>query len=505
LVRLLAYQYRDLFGSEYKNSDECQKFKKFVKNQLGLDIDREISGETKKVIKFSYPDLEFHQVRDIGSLKDNFCSNFSNAELIGVYVVYVREDAPQIGFTASVVFDIHLDDANRAELKKRFGREFSNSSMFHEEFKKFWEFYADKRKTLPAVLFVDEICKPWLFCERPFGKQIFGAPDNVTLSSGRSASLERGFPYVSYVLHTNIELAMREEIHKCDFAILMALPGFVENNLESIRKYRVELRGVQKKLEEGNFGNAEKQYSAAWQQFEKIQGLMPTTTAAVQRIKQKYPGKSVFAAIADDNTQLIESTVNAAIEATEQIRANIQAFAQRKLQRSVNWLQAVTVFLTALLVITTAITTYVSFKQTSGTTKTRISGIDQAVYVSPGPFLDESTKPQSTLRATLLFAPHTVPLKREIYLEFRNKNTTLPVELATPLAMPGMSRIELFVLGNDGVILAKDTVAAQDSPTAVRLFIDKNLVSASQTYFVQIQQGNPSWRVRLPMYVRFVK
>lgn len=506
MVRLLAYQYRDLFDPEC-NPDERRKFKKFLKNRLGLDLDRELSEGSKKVIRFSYPDLEYYPVPEllIGSLKQDFSGNFSGATLKNVYVVYVRQQAPQIGFTASVVFDIELDAANPDELKDRFERQLPRPSQFHEEFKRAWESQADKRQTLPVVIFADEPRKGWLFPrDRSFQGRVFGSAVKVILPSGRSVDLERGFPYVSYVLHSDVSAAAPEKMHKCDFAILMALPGFVETKLEAIRSYRDKLREVQRKLEGNDFRDAERRYSEAWQGFEVIQGLMPTTSAAVQRIKQKYPGNSLFATIADDNTQLIQSTVTAAIEATDQVRANIQSFAERRLQRSVNRLQGLTALLTGILVVAAAITAYVAFW---GTTKTNITNalqIRQPIRVNSEPIPDDSAAAKASLKVTPLFGAGTYPLKTVVPLEFREKLTEIPVVLATPMAAPGGSRIELMVFGEDGAVLAENSLATTPPPVAVRLILDSKLFNAGREYYLEVKQ-DPTWSMKLPIKVTFAK
>jgi hypothetical protein len=506
LVRLLAYQYRDLFDDQEYDQTEREKFKKFVKIRLGLDLDRELSQGVNKVIKFSYPDLEYHQVPEplLGSLKEDFRNNFSGVTLNCAYVIYVRQSAPQIGFTASVAFEMTLDDANEKQLQKRFEREGSLPSPFHREFKKAWESQADKRQTLPITLFVDQVCHSWLFArEQGFGSQIFGAPEKVILSSGRSVLMERGFPYVSYVLHTDMNVVVSKTIHKCDFAILMALPGFVEKKLESIRKYRDKLREVQTRLENDEFRNAEKQYSKAWQDFELVQGLMPTTTAAVQRIKQKYPGKSVFAAIADDNTQLIQSTVNAAIEATEQVRANIQSFAQRRLQRIVNRQQSLTAFLTFILMAGALATAYMAVLGTTKTEISNISHIAQPIRVSSEPIPDESGT-KASLKATLLFRPGIYPVRTEVPLEFRKQISEIPIVLPTPLAVAGSSPIELLVLGEDGAVLAEGSIAIINPPAAIQFSVDRKLFQAGRKYYLQVEQ-NSIWKIKLPIKVTFAR
>jgi hypothetical protein len=500
LIRFLAYQYR-LFSDEAYDPKfvgaERDRFKKFLKHQIDLDIDKELEEGRKKSIKFSYPDLEYHRLADEFSapLLSDWSSYFSDAVLEDIYAVYVKHDAPQIGFTVAVAFRFAVK--SEAALKKLFVPPPGAKAAFHQEFKGAWTSSADSPRTIPVVVF-DNVQPSLLAPNADDFSRVFGAAEMVMLPSGRAVRLERGFPYVSYVVHADIDEVMPEIIHRCDFAMLMALPGFVEGNLESIvQRHREELNDVQSGLASGD-SEAEKKYNKAWKSFERVQGVAPKTTAAVQRIMQKYPGKSLFAAIADDNIKLIDFTVNAAILATSQVRGNIESFAQQKIQQSLNFLQKVTTGATIILALGGVATILIAVLHTS---QIRIDdklqkgdpilvrNIQLGVAQSP-----------ATLKAGPVFGKPDRISRQQVLLDFTSSGTELPIDLPAAPFKSGQRTVEVELFAGDGTIVAENSIFCEKPPRAVKIFFESRMFAAGREYFVEISEG-PVWRLKLPVRI----
>ena len=539
MIRLLAYQYRDLHDQDY-DVEQRDKFVRFVEQRLGFPEGRLLSKDSKKLIKFSYPDLYYHEPppEKKEALLHEFDGKFSGVKLTNIYVIYVKQNAPHIGFTASVVFEMELEDSSGGSLKQVFVPHDHDRSRFHQDFQRAWEAVADKRKTLPVVLFFNDVNESVLWdIPESSSERIFGAPAPAVLPSGRVVRLERGFPYVSYVISADIDAVMPEEIHRCDFAMLMALPGFVEGKLESVGGYREELIEVQDALENGNFEDAQKKYNQAWRGFEKVQGLAPTTTAAVQRILQKYPGNTIFALIAKDNSQLIEFTVNAAIAAADQVRSNIQSFAQQKLQEGYNDLQRKLIDLTAstrnlqkesvdltrsirrvgfwtgvaggaaaaatlVLAIGSGWTIWIAYNY-SPSTRTQIvgpKGEPTPIRVIAEPTLPRSSERPSILKIMAVFK--RIPNETKAYVTLiSSKNTNeLAGEISIPPVISSGSPIEVAIIQSDGSVVAKNSIIMERTPFAIRLVPDKGMFAEGQQYYVQASQS-PIWTIKLPIKI----
>ena len=508
MTRLLAYQHRLLSEQEYDPEfDDAQrdKFKTFLRVRMGLDIDEAVAHGKNKTVRFSYPDLHEHNPSEELSawLKEEYETSIPGVTVNRVYAVYVKHDAPQIGFTAAVVFDISLPTLTSDGFRDLFVPERKNPARFHREFREVWRKYADKPQTIPVVIFDDELRGFSLWRNfRHSTDQFCGAPARIKLLQGQTARLERGFPYVSYVVHASLDSSLPGKIHRCDLALLMALPGFVERNLDlMVMSYRKELKAVQVSLEKKKFEKAERTYNKAWNSFERVQEVAPRTRAAVQRILQKYPGKSLFAAVAKDNVKLIEFTVTPAIAATEQVRANIQAFAQQKLQQSVRRMQFLTTFLTGILVAGTAVTAYEAVRGVAKMEITHIAQIAQPIRVSSEPIPDQSSV-KTTIELTPLFKGRYVS-KNTVILNFASKMSEAPVVLPTPMAAADSSPLELFLLQKDGAVVAEGTLATSTPPVAVKFNVARQSVKKDQTYDIQIQQD--TWKLKLPVTLRYEK
>lgn len=512
LIRLLAYQHRLLsdqaYDPEFDNAQR-DKFKKFLKYRVGLDIDDALADAGNKTITFSYPDLHEHVPQGDLSvwLKNEFEASISGVTVDRVYAIYVRHDAPQIGFTVAVVFQMSLHADTAEAFEDLFVPSMLHKAKFHEEFREVWKRHADKPRTLPVVIFDEEPKELFSWGHRkPSLKQFCGSPTTVKLPLKRSAHLERGFPYVSYVLHSGISSAVPEKIHRCDLALLMALPGFVERDLElMVTQYRSELTSVQEGLEHNDFVDAEKRYNRSWNSFQRVQRIAPKTRAAVQRILQKYPGKSFFAAIAKDNIKLIEFTVTPAIAATEQVRANIQAFAQQKLQGSIRRMQLLTTFLTVILAVGTAATAWVVVGGTSKMEITEIrklAEIAQPIRVSSEPIPDEANFVKVPITIVPL-SQGTYPLRNSVLLHFNKREIQAKGTVPTPMAAAGASPLELLVLQQDGAVLAEGTLASSSPPVAIQFSIPKKLFNNRRKYYLQIEQDN--WRLKLPIVLELGK
>jgi hypothetical protein len=528
LIRALVYQYRDF--ADATSSDAHPKFVQFLREHLAFHSET-LLAESAKRVKFSYPDLSYYDPppKEKTELKEYFTGKLSNASVEDVYAVYTQKAAPQIGFRVSVVFDI-VFDTDYEGLRRLFVPASPGPSPFHAEFGEAWQKHADDRHTLPVVLFVGEEQEFAIFDDlNGFPRRLFGPPIRVQLPSGAAVQLERGFPYVTYVVHSAMAAAIPEKIHRCDFAMLMALPGFVEDQMELIRSYRQELAVVQERLGKVEFWHSQEAYNAAWRRFEKIQGLAPTTTAAVQRIIQKYPGRSLFAVIADDNARLIRFTVLAAIAATEQVRANIQNSAQQTLQQCVNNLQEESVKLTSsirdlqkesinlttsirdasrataratiVLAVAAAITIVLSIAMLLHTAKTEVTlkRISEPLHVVNDAAAPAQTQSGTPLEAVFLFEAFR-NIGQQVNVTFGNNVTELAVDVRTPDAAAG-TPIEISLL-RDGAIVNKGTVAAERPPVGVRVFLRRGFFAQGSKYRLQLSQGS-LWSINLPLTVAF--
>jgi hypothetical protein len=530
LIQLLAYQYRDLHDQDYKKSHDGEKFLAFLEDKLGLPKGRILSDDSKKVMKFSYPDLYYHTpTSDLKEpLVKQFDGKFQGVTLKDIYVVYVKQNAPHIGFTASVVFAMEMDDPSDDSLRKIFVPDGTSQSRFHQDFEGAWKEVAGKRETLPVVLFQSNSESSLWDAPTSSAGGLFGSRASVTLPSGRSVRMQRGFPYVSYVIHADVDSVMPKEIHQCDFAMLMALPGFVEQKLELVRGYRKQLGDVQKKLETDDFAAVQKEYNKAWRDFETVQGLAPTTTAAVQRVTQKYPGDSIFALIAKDNSQLIEFTVTAAIGATDQVRSNIQSFAQQKLQLGYNDLQQTLVKLTestrdlqkesvkltgsikkasswtALATIVLAsgsgIMVWIAFYY-SPSTRTQVTGTPrEPIHVIAEP---ASPGTPGTIVALKILSEldrsHYAPPSAVILTSAKNISELIG-EVPTPMATPGVSPIEIAIMQADGSVIARNSLTSEKATVAIRFAADRDLFLEGHQYYVQVSQSSV-WTLKLPIRI----
>lgn len=527
LIQLLAYQYRDLHNPGCEKSDDCQKFLAFLEEQLGLPRDRILNEDSREVTKFSYPDLYYYEPPpDFKKpLIEQLGGKFQGVTLKDIYVVCVKQNAPHVGFTASVVFAMEIDDCS--DLHDIFVADGTSASRFQRDFGDAWAELAGRRTTMPIVLFQTSSEPSFRDAQMSSDSRFFGSPASVTLPSGRSVRFQRGFPYVSYVIHADVASVMPTQIHCCDFAMLMALPGFIEKELlDSVRAYRSKLVDVQEKLE-SDFDAAELAYNEAWRDFEIIQGLAPTTTAAVQRILQKYPGDSVFALIAKDNSQLIEFTVTAAIAATEQVRSNIQSIGQQKLQLGYNELQKTLVDLTtstrdlqrqslnltdsirrasistavatALLAAGSVVMVYVAFWY-SPSTKTQVTGTPQEpIHVIAEPALSIPGKTVALKILTELYRGHYTPTKA-VVLTPGEDISQLTGEAPILIGIPGLSPIEIAILQSDGAVIARNSLMTEKAPVAIRFAANKDLFVEGQQYYVQVSQSSV-WTVKLPIKI----
>lgn len=512
LIRFLAYQHRLLSDKAYDpefDDAERDKFKTFLKTRLGFDIDEALAEAKNKTIRFSYPDLYQRNLslQSLAWLKEVFHSGVLGASLDNAYIVYVKHDAPQIGFTVAVVFEMSLNSSSSFE--ELFVPLPKDKPKFHKEFRDVWLKYADKPQTLPVVIFEDQSQECFLWRrDKSSTKTLCGTPVRVELPSGRTVHLERGFPYVSYVIHSTVSAAIPAKIHRCDFALLMALPGFVEGKLEAmVQRYRSELAAVQQGLDQNDFLGAGKKYSLAWNSFERVQGIAPRTRATVQRILQKYSERSLFAVVANDNAELIQYTVNAAIEATQQVRANIQSLTQQGLQQSVNNLQKLTMRLTAILAAGAVGSILIALFYTTST-NTSIVDVKQPVWIEAEPAPDESLKigsPQMTavLNATALSAARPEGQIGEVLLVFHKNVDELRAEVPTPMAISGKGRLEILLLV-DGAVLGKDSIASETTPAAIQFRAKRKWFVTGRKYYVQVQQ-DPFWRIRLPINFKIAK
>lgn len=533
-IQLLAYQYRILDDDPCYRSVDQRKFADFL-IKLKLRDDVAVRDESKKT--FSYPDLYRQSPSDDAKkwLMEQFNNKLSGVTLNDIYVVHAKQDAQHIGFTASVVFEMEMKDPGNESIHSIFvPYQSSKPSRFHQEFKSAWKVVADTKETLPVVLFRNDISESlW---HRPTSDRlfdspvsVFGSPALVTLPSGRSVRVQRGFPYVSYVIHGPIESVLPEEIHHCDFAMLMALPGFVEQKMESVRDYRKKLVNVQQKLEDNDFAAAGKAYSEAWKDFEKVQGLAPTTTAAVQRILQKYPGDSVFALIAKDNSELVEFTVTAAIAATDQVRSNIQSVAQQGLQSSYNELQQNLVDLTASTrdLQEKSVNLTASIQRAGDWTKwativLALVSVISVVMVIIAHYSPARTQvigmPQDPIRVIAEPPPPATPVRpvalkilskldrsldtptKTVVLTSEKNITELIGKVPTPMAITDVYPIELAIVQADGTVIARNSLTTEKAAVAIQFAANKDLFVKGQQYYVQVSQSSV-WMVKLPIKI----
>lgn len=522
-IQLLAYQYRDLNDGTYKNGDR-QKFLDFLA-KLDLNIK---SDEKKKV--FSYPDLYVHTPSHNSRqwLVDQFAGKLTGVTLKETYVVHVKKAAQHIGFTASVVFVMEMDDPTDDSIRRIFVPERGKTScQFHQDFEKIWAHVAGRKESLPVVLFRGDT-REFLWDAPTSSKHlvpspvsVFGSPISVALPSGRSVRVQRGFPYVTYVIHADVGSVMPEEIHHCDFALLMALPGFVEERMQRVREYRAQLRCVQQLLEADNFDAAQNEYNKAWKDFETVQGLAPTTTAAVQRILQKYSVDSIFASIAKDNSQLIEFTITAAIAATDQVRSNIYSYAQQKLQKSlvtltestrdlqkdsVNLTKSIkragvwTAVATLLLAATSLITVCNVFREPPST-KTQLTRLpEEPIRVITEPASPAKPTTPVALKIISKLYEGQYPITPSVVLTSAKNASELIGDVPTTLATLGASPIEIAIIQADGSVIARNSVTSEKVPVAIRFAANKDLFVEGQQYHAQVSQSSV-WTLKLPITI----
>ena len=507
--RALAYQYIEL-STDTGDKDEQEsreKFKGFLQDRL--DLKDLLGAKNTKISKFSYPDLHCHHPAEKGQLQAEFAQQTTLCDLKDIYVVHVRNPSPQIGFTVSVAMVLSFRTAEIEELKKYLTPGQGSRSPFHIEMDAVWKRWVGKRRTIPVVLF----CPDESDSQTAWARQgVFSMPTPAQLIAGETIRVERGFPYVSYIVHSRHEIAVREDIHRCDFALLTALPSFIEKQMELVTDYRKELNKVLDLLNSPDkFSEAQRKYTAEWMRFEEIQRLVPITVAAVQRIVQKYPEPSLYAIIANDNIALIEATVAAAITATEQVRSNLHSVAQQKLQQSTNTLhesmntlqgstntlQRLYTYATAGLVLIAGLQ-LLSLLGRFGPTNMRISGpvsIQEPLLISQ--------EPQAPVPPVPMLA--TEPLLESVSAEVNMIELRFPAnvtEMTADVNIPDgpTNPPEKVALIKDGTLAAEGPILSQRPMQGVRVYFRRDLLLPGNNLILEITQRDST--LRIPILLR---
>jgi len=349
----LAYQYLNLPDLPNLRKDslgpEERAFADLLE-RLGFDIFSALEMGGSKRSKYSYPDLyRFDPSAEIQTqLRAEFDEFVKDFRLDKIYVVYVAQLSPHLGFTAALTMQLSSGTLKSGEaLRSYLKPEGASRSRFHAEMDnllaaKWWH---KKLMALPLIVFSDDeepVVNPGIEAQVPTAK--------------RMVSFERGFPYISYIIHATMEEALPSESHHNDLALLMASPFFIESNVfQKTRKYRGDVLEAMKALSRNDVGLAATTYQDAWTDFEPVQSLLPATRTALERITQKYPLPSFFAFIADDNRCLIDYFAEPAMQIADQVGRNLQTHTNQVLQRQYVKLTACIVGATVLAAVLAAL------------------------------------------------------------------------------------------------------------------------------------------------------
>ncbi len=486
--KALAYQYLDL--PDLPNltvaalDSEGQMFVDFLGTRLQFDIFSKLKIGGSKRSKYSYPDLyRFDPNKEVqDELRAEFQEYVTGFRLETIYIIYIAQLCPHLGFTAALTMQMSCTLQSSAALRSYLKPEGGWRSKFHAEIDRLIENkpWHEKRSALPLIIFSDD------------ERQVVNSGIKAQIPTARRMVLfERGFPYISYVIHADLKDALPSEGHHNDLALLMASPFFIEGYVfEETRNYRRDVLAAMEALNTSDVELAEKTYQEAWNKFEPVQSLLPATTTALDRITQKYPQPSFYAFIANDNRRLIDYSAEPAMRIADQVGRNLQTNTNQVLQRKyvslTRWVVAATV-LAALAAVVPIFS------------PSNMNILNPIALVAPARPDDSNASSGSVQPLDVTSATVQNGFPSFLTLHFFPATAELAVDIPFPTF--GVRTVPYTVtLLKDNVVVSGAALIA-DGTNGLRVRFQREMFSATNIFEVQFAQA-PN-RVRLPLQIIF--
>jgi hypothetical protein len=142
----------------------------------------------------------------------------------------------------------------------------------------------------------------------------------------RKSCVERGYPYVNYIVHERAEHFIQYDYEYVDLGLAVFLHSYLDRDI----KQRLQTQAVGlTKLMESLDGADEEKLSEDFKSFRKtatevakISGTVPEIEMMGRRLTEKYSSPnprlpSIFQTIAGDNKEFLESSVGAVVQSTK--------------------------------------------------------------------------------------------------------------------------------------------------------------------------------------------
>jgi hypothetical protein len=145
----------------------------------------------------------------------------------------------------------------------------------------------------------------------------------------RKSCVERGYPYVNYIVHERVDNFIQYEYEYVDLGLAVFLHGYLDRDIK--QRLQTQADGLTKLM--GSLDGAdEEKLSEDFKSFRKtaaeaakISGAVPEIEMMGRRLTEKYSSPnprllSIFQMIAGDNKEFLENSVGAVVQGTKALQ-----------------------------------------------------------------------------------------------------------------------------------------------------------------------------------------
>lgn len=148
-------------------------------------------------------------------------------------------------------------------------------------------------------------------------------------TSTRKSCVERGYPYVNYIVHERVDNFIQYEYEYVDLGLAVFLHGYLDRDIK--QRLQTQADGLTKLM--GSLDGAdEEKLSEDFKSFRKtateaakISGAVPEIEMMGRRLTEKYSSPNprlltIFQMIAGDNKEFLENSVGAVVQGTKALQ-----------------------------------------------------------------------------------------------------------------------------------------------------------------------------------------